>query len=231
MRPSFSLSCEPPLLVLRFDEPVETLGWPVVKPGFSSAREIVWLEVRNKDLPLHVDPVLLLKEKLAARRLDEAAAFMTSRDIRRHHVAQYCIGDVSATCVATVGLSNAERVGGRRLAEGREAFGTINTFVHVSAPLAPAAFIEAVSIATEARTAAIMEVNPPNDGLPFTGTGTDCIIVAAPKGGRPASCGGLHTDVGEAIGTAVYETILAGATEWIAETAPISAHQRTQGAR
>ncbi len=111
MRPPFGLSCEPPLLVVRFEAPVEIAGWPVLKPGFASTREIVWLEVRDGDLPIHVDAVAFLKEKLAAQGLDEAAAFMTSRDIRRHQIAQSRIGDVTATCVATVGLSNAERVG------------------------------------------------------------------------------------------------------------------------
>jgi adenosylcobinamide amidohydrolase len=227
MRLPFRLSCEPPLLVLRFEAPVEIAGWPVLKPGFASTREIVWLEVRDGDLPLHVDPVALLKEKLAERGLDEAAAFMTSRDIRRHQVAQSCIGDVAATCVATVGLSNAERVGVRRAAESREVFGTINTLVHVSTPLAPGAFFEAVSIVTQARTAAVMETSPVHEGLPVTGTGTDCIIVAAPKGDGRASCAGLHTDIGEAIGAAVYEAIFAGATQWWAETTPLLAIQRT----
>jgi adenosylcobinamide amidohydrolase len=226
MRPPFRLSCEPPLLVVRFDEPMQTLGWPVLKPGFASAREIVWLEVRDGDLRLDVDPVALLKEKLAAESLLDAAAFMTSRDIRRHEVKQCSVGAITATCVATVGLSNAESVGSRREAK-IQAFGTINTLVHVSSPLAQAAFIEAISIATQARTAAIMETSPAHQSPPVTGTGTDCIIVAAPKGGRPADCAGLHTDIGEAIGAAVYDAIFAGATQWWAETTPFPAAQKT----
>jgi adenosylcobinamide amidohydrolase len=50
---------------------------------------------------------------------------------------------------------------------------------------------------------------------PATGTGTDCIAVAAPAG----SCtyAGLHTDIGEAVGTAVYRATLAGARDWMDE--------------
>jgi len=150
---------------------------------------------------------------------------MTSRDICRHHIAQSRVGDAAASCVATVGISNAERVGLRREAK-MPAFGTINTLVHVSCPLAPGAFIEAVSIATEARTAAIMETSPAREDS-VTGTGTDCIIVAAPTGENPASCAGLHTDIGEAIGAAVYGAIFVGATQWWAETTPLPAVQRT----
>ncbi|WP_245300064.1 adenosylcobinamide amidohydrolase [Methylocystis bryophila] len=218
------------MLVVRFDEPMQTLGWPVLKPGFASAREIVWLEVHDGDLPIHVDAVAFLKEKLAAESLVEAAAFMTSRDIRRHYVKHCGVGAVAATCVATVGLSNAERVGSRRASKCRGAFGTINTLVHVSCPLALGAFIEAVSIAAQARTAAVMETSPVQQVRPVTGTGTDCIIIAAPKGGRPADCAGLHTDIGEAIGAAVYDAIFAGATQWWVEATPHPAVQRTRGA-
>lgn len=216
MRLPFGLALTPPLLVIRFDEPVDTLGWSLLNPGFASAREIVWLEVHDADLPIHVDPFVFLKEKLAASGFDEAVAFMTSRDIRRHQVAQSAIGEAIATCVSTVGLSNAERVGTRRKSHAH-AFGTINTLIHVSRPLSQGAFIEAVSIATEARTAAVMETCDRREATPITGTGTDCIIVAAPNGDRPESCVGLHTDLGEAIGAAVYDATFAGAMEWSAE--------------
>jgi adenosylcobinamide amidohydrolase len=217
MRLPFRLACQPPLLTVRFDEPVDTVGWSLLNPGFASGREIVWLEVHDGDLPIDVDPIAFLKEKLAANGLDEAAAFMTSRDIRRHHVTQSAIGEVIATCVTTVGLSNAERVGTRRRSHVH-AFGTINTLIHVSRPLSQGTFVEAVSIATQARTAAVMEACDRPEAAPVTGTGTDCIIVAAPKGDRPESCVGLHTDLGEAIGAAVYDATFAGATEWSAET-------------
>jgi len=218
LRRPFRLACEPPLLVVLFDEPVDTVGWSILKPGFVSVREIVWLEVHDGDLSIHVDPTAFLQEKLAGSGLNEAAAFMTSRDIRRHHVAQSIVVGVIATCLTTVGLSNAERVGSRRRSEAH-AFGTINTLVHVSRPLSPGAFIEAVSIAAQARTAAVMETGLQHEGATVTGTGTDCIILAAPRGGRPETCAGLHTDLGEAIGAAVYDATLAGAMEWAAEPA------------
>jgi adenosylcobinamide amidohydrolase len=41
-----------------------------------------------------------------------------------------------------------------------------------------------------------------------TGTGTDCIVVAAPTGTEPFA--GLHTEVGEAIGAAVYTAVAGG---------------------
>lgn len=212
----FELNCAPPLLVIRFEAPQKILGWSLTKPGFAATREIVWFEVRDGDLPLHIDPVAFLKQKLSASGFDDAAAFMTSRDIRRHHVAQSRVGAVIATCVATVGLSNGERVGARRR-PGPATIGTINMLVHVSRPLSADAFVEAISIATQARTAAILETSELREGPPVTGTGTDCIIVAAPHGDAQEHCAGLHTDLGQAIGAAAYNAIYEGAVTWSAD--------------
>lgn len=213
MQLPFKLESEPPLLIVRFQEPQNLLGWSITKPGFASAREIVWLEVRDDDLPLHIDPLAFLRQKLSSCDLADAAAFMTSRDIRRHHVAQSRVGGVVATCVTTVGLSNGERIGFRRK-ESVSTVGTINTLAHLSCSLSTGAFVEAVSIATEARTAAILETSHLREGPRVTGTGTDCIIIAAPKGEREESRAGLHTDLGQAIGSAVYEATYEGAEAW-----------------
>lgn len=214
----FILLCEPPLLIVRFDAPQQTLGWCMTHPGFSEARQFVWLEVRNKDLSPGVDPIALLRQNLRERDLADAAAFMTSRDIRRHHVAQSTVGAATATCVATVGLSNGECVGLRR-ARAADAFGTINTFAHVSKPLSAGAFVEAVSIVAEARTAAVIATSALRSGPPITGTGTDCIVVAAPSAGSPDFFAGLHTELGEALGAAVFAAVHEGASVWSAEVA------------
>lgn len=212
----FQLELRPPFLIVRFDAEQRILGWSLTKPGFSTARDVVWLEVRDADLGPHVDPVDFIRAKLSAQGLDDAAAFMTAREIARHHVAQSRIGRAVVTCVTTVGLTNGERVGERRQSHDCVA-GTINTLVHVSHALSPGAFVESVSIATQARTAAIMDTNKLRDTLAITGTGTDCIIVAAPEVGPPETCAGLHTELGEAIGAAVYDATYAGAAAWSVE--------------
>lgn len=212
----FRLELRPPFLIVRFDADHRTLGWSLTKPGFAATRAVVWLEVRDADLGPHVDPLDFMRTKLSSQGLDDAAAFMTAREIARHHVAQSRVGRADVACVTTVGLTNGERVGERRGAHDCVA-GTINTLVHVSHALAPGAFVEAISIATQARTAAIMETNKLRDGPTITGTGTDCIIVAAPEIGAPETCAGLHTELGEAIGAAVYDATHAGAVEWSEE--------------
>jgi len=209
--------CEQPWLIVHLPAPCMTLGWSLARPGFAETSTIAWLEVRNADLTPDVDPLALLRAKLAARGLDDAVAFMTARDVRRHHVARRRVDEVSAECVATVGLANGESVGSRRVFEALPS--TINTLVHVSQSMTQAAFIEALSIVAQARTAAILDTAHLRAGPRITGTGTDCIVVAAPLGPDPLACAGLHTAVGEAIGGAVYDAVRAGAEEWSAEQA------------
>jgi adenosylcobinamide amidohydrolase len=213
----FALTSDPPFLIVEFELAQRSLGWSPTAPGFVEARRIAWLEVCNADLTPEVDPIAVLREKFSARGLGDALAFMTSRDIRRFHVAQSTVGEATVTSVATVGLSNGEHVGKRARHGG--SVGTINVFAHVSKPLSVSAFVEAISIVAEARTAAIIATAGLRAGPLVTGTGTDCIVVAAPQGERLQPYAGLHTEIGQALGAAVYEVIREGATQWSADVA------------
>ncbi|AHB48482.1 hypothetical protein W911_08885 [Hyphomicrobium nitrativorans NL23] len=209
----FTIDCRPPFLVASFFEPHEMLSWSLTHPGKSIAREVAWIEVRNADLTVNTDPVALVKEKIAAEGLEDAIALMTSRNITRYHTAQSVVESDIATCLTTVGLSNGERVG-MRIAEPVRLPGTINTLVHVARPLSEAAFLETLSIATQARTAAIIDAHVQRAGVEVTGTGTDCIVIAAPRGEHRAPFAGLHTTLGEAVGKAVYTATAEGIKTW-----------------
>ncbi len=80
--------------------------------------------------------------------------------------------------------------------------------------MSDAALIETLSVATQARTAAVMDAQVIRAGAQVTGTGTDCIVVAAPLGDGAARFAGLHTAIGEAVGDAVYRAIREGAEVW-----------------
>jgi len=77
------------------------------------------------------------------------------------------------------------------------------------------ALIEAITLAAEARTAAVLDAGVTLPGGKATGTGTDCIAVAAPGGDTPFA--GKHTAAGHALGRAVYEATLQAVTEWADE--------------
>ena len=218
-RPGFCVN--PPWLDFDLGEPMQVLSWAVHRPGLVMARRIIWREVRNADLPQHLDVAGWLQGELAARDAMDAVTFLTSRAIRHHHVARVQSGLACATALATVGLSNAERIGSRVCRAGQE-WGTINIALHLDGGpdtgLNDAALIETLSIAAAARTSAVIEAGLDLPTGRATGTGTDCIAVAARPGLIPYA--GMHTDMGEAAGRAVHDAVRAGAREWMQQMHP-----------
>ena len=211
----FLVDCAPPFLAVRFFEPHRTLGWSLLHPGFATISDVVWVEVRDRDLPPEIDPRSFLQVRLAEAGMPNALAFMTSRNIERHHFGRRRVEEVEAFCLATIGLSNGERIGARKSAGGRT--GTVNILACLSRPLTDGALVEALSIAVQARTAAIIETRPPELGPAITGAGTDCIVIAATCKGVSLEYAGLHTAVGEAIGGAFYDAMREGAEAWNVE--------------
>ncbi len=86
--------------------------------------------------------------------------------------------------------------------------GTINLIILTNRTLSPAAMSGALISATEAKTAALedLDIRSSTSGLPATGTGTDNIIVLA-GAGEAASMSGGHTILGEMLTKAVYEAV------------------------
>lgn len=211
-----SVALSAPWLDFDLGSEMQVLSFAPHRPGAVTARRILWREVRNADLPEDLDARDWLAGELAARAAADAVCFLTSRDIGAHVLRAAESGTARATAVATVGLSNAERVG-TRLDRTGQSWGTINVAVRVDGGLAPEALLEAMTIAAEARTAAVIEVGLDLPTGRATGTGTDCLAIAAPRGG--AKYAGLHTATGEVVGRACYDAVLAGALDWMASVA------------
>ena len=96
---------------------------------------------------------------------------------------------------------------------GEQAYhGTINTMLFINRELTPAAMVNTVMTATEAKTAALQELDVNSrysQGL-ATGTGTDQIGVAAQlEKGVPLTSAGKHTVLGELIGKTVSGAVKA----------------------
>lgn len=200
----------PPWLVVDLGRVRRVLSFAPHRPGFRSARHILIRQVRDADLTPDLDAMGWLGAEMARIGHAGDVGMMTSRGLHHHRLAQ--AGPVA--CLATVGLGNAERVGRRRMVPS-SSYGTINIALLVEDGLTDAAMIEALSIVAQARTAAVIAAGIELPTGRATGTGTDCIAVACDAGGTAFA--GLHTALGEAIGAAVHDAVLAGALAWVAE--------------
>lgn len=187
----------------------QTLGWPVLGAPRGEASAVGWLKVRNQDLGPEVDPLDYARTRQQATPWPRAPVLMTSASLDRAVHTRHGRAEV----LATVGLSNGLRVDAAR--GERTGWGTINVLVALDAPLSEAGALETLCIAAQARTAAVMEsgaVLP--DGRVPTGTGTDCLMLAWPSVGDERWAG-LHTELGQYTGAAVYAAVHEGALAWL----------------
>ncbi|MCW4034296.1 MAG: adenosylcobinamide amidohydrolase [Candidatus Bathyarchaeota archaeon] len=152
---------------------------------------------------------------------DDLAMLSTGAHMDNLAVCEKSFKDLRVCCLATGGVGNALR-SGVDVAEWVEqdgkyvsTRGTINIFVLTNAALTDGAMARAIITATEAKTAALQDMDARSCVSPdvlATGTGTDNMIVVSGCWSKAplVSCGG-HTKVGELIGVAtkvaVAETI------------------------
>jgi len=204
------------LLVVRFAAVHRTLSWAVCGGGLGLTRAVVWRHVAPGELSPTADPETLLGASLKAHGLERAVGMMTARTLGTFDCVTKQADGVTARAVATVGLGNALAVGDP---PGPLRTGTINLLAELSHALDEGGLAEALGVATEARTAAVLDGRVPSrrSNELASGTGTDCIVVAAPEAGDPLRWVGKHTIAGSLLGAAVREAVGRGVRRWIAE--------------
>jgi adenosylcobinamide amidohydrolase len=194
-------------MIVRFDAPFRTLGWASWRGAFARARVVANHQVLINDRAATEAPRQHLRGVLRSLAIDPraAVAMMTGANVNRAAYASARRAALIAGAWCTAGCSNALRAGDRATFESTRP-GTINLIVALNEPLEDSAMAEAIQIATEARVLAVQEtgVMSTRSGRPATGTGTDCIVIAAPIGPRPHRHCGKHTLAGELIARAAH---------------------------
>lgn len=195
--------------------PHSTVGWTLIGGGRREARCVFWHQVSDADLRPDVDARLFFEERRKQWARDtQGVGFLTGCSLTEFVERRRRRGELSARCIATVGLRNALRIGDPTLTAAQTP-GTINIFLQISRPLSECASLEALSLVAEARTAAILDGNVQSSigNTIATGTGTDCIVVASPLrsvGDSELVYAGKHTELGHLIGSCVYDAVSQG---------------------
>lgn len=211
-------------LVVDFPKPYLTLSWAVLGGGKKLARSVVWLRVNGRDLEPGVDASEYLRSRMPDdRKGEDVVGLLTSAELDAYADIRKEYGDYEVRSIATVGLSNAVRIGDPPTAF--HGIGTINLLCVISRPLSYEAHLEALSLASEARTLAVIEsqIESSLSHRPATGTGTDCIVVAVPEaeaGAAGEKYAGKHTVLGHLIGQAVYEAARDAISRWRRSNTP-----------
>ncbi|MDB4983005.1 MAG: Adenosylcobinamide amidohydrolase [Myxococcales bacterium] len=208
------------MLVARFARRQRFSSWALVGGGAARGRAVAWCQVNDHELTPEIDACALLAERLAIAGVPDAVGLLTSSDVGRyvHHAATSA--GLDARCVVTVGLGNRLRAG-----DGpgpARPVGTINLLCALSRPLDERAMVEATALCAEARAVAVLEsgARSVRSGLPASGTGTDCQVIAAPEAAdddEPLTFVGKHTEAGALIGQIVLSAVTTGVRAWLDE--------------
>ena len=204
-------------LIVKFPEPQSVVSWAIVRGGQVIADTVASFQVDEAELIPPVDPVNFLKDELHRSGLSGAIGLMTSRQLDSYVDIEESYQGISVRAVVTAGLANALRAGDPPGTSGK--IGTINVVCHVSVPLSEEAMLESMALAVEARTVAVLEsgVTSRQTHLPATGTGTDCLVIAAPVSKCGIKYAGKHTAIGHLIGSTVLKATERGVAIWKCE--------------
>lgn len=125
-------------------------------------------------------------------------------------------GNLWVECFCTVGVANAVRAGELPSADSQlfRPVGTINIIMVTNAYLTASAMVGAVQVATESKTAVLLEraIRSSVSTAIATGTGTDAVVVACGlrAEGPVLRYSGTHTELGAMIGRVVRSGVLSG---------------------
>ena len=201
-------------LVVRLDQPHHSLSWAITEGGRTTTQNVVWLKVEGKDLAPPVKADEFLRSALRKEGLYPAVGLLTSAYLTNAVIHRAKENGVEATTIATVGMGNALRVGDP--GHDFDSVGTINLCCRVSVGLDASGQLEALSMITEAKTAAVLDsgIRSKKSGQPATGTGTDYPVILSPISDRSLTYAGKHTSLGAVIGKSVYHAVTMGIDAW-----------------
>jgi len=212
-------------LVVDLGFPQRCLSSAVLGGGLGWVR--TWINAQVRHGYSRTDPRRHLQE--IARDLaagEPVVGMLTAACVDRYQIA----GSGSAWAVATVGglLTHGLAAGAAPMEEpgtsvprvSTDLVGTINILALVDRPLTDEALAGALITVVEAKARALATARIPAIGAEgyATGTPTDSVCVACPPG-ENVCFAGPATPVGNDLGRAVYEAVLAGALDEVARSA------------
>ncbi len=220
----------PMLLHVESAEPLSCLSSAVWGGGMLQARHILNLGVPSDyRCGNHLAD---LQEAAQARGIaDPFIGLLTAAHIADAQVVVERDESAAVAAIVTLGMSH-PTAAGVSIAAQSVGPGTINTIVLVDGRLSPAAHVNALITATEAKSLVMAEgsVRTPEGHL-ASGTGTDALVVACTERGLYFEYGGPVSRIGALIGRAVRAATLNALFVWharqqAANSSPAPSHSR-----
>jgi iron complex transport system ATP-binding protein len=185
--------------------------------GLKKTKVIVNTQVTDEygDRHLHDDPEAFVMQSFKKLGLDEEfVGMVTYAIVEDFALVSKRDGDVAVSVIATAGCTHAESAGESIELEKIE--GTINIIILIDGNPSESCLVSTMITATEAKTAALRELDVRSrySGDEATGTITDAMVVAETGRGPAVVYGGPASKIGQLVGyctrKAVKEAVMKG---------------------
>jgi iron complex transport system ATP-binding protein len=206
-------------LIVSSVQPLRVLGSAVLGGELRQVRYIVNHSV-DKDYSCN-DPEQDLRQVIKGMELGpDVIGMMTAVKIEDTVLSVGTLRDLTVAAICTAGVGNPGVAGlpGRKSQSSYQP-GTINIIMLIDGDLSPAAMVNAVITATEAKVRALYNAKVSSaEGELVTGTTTDAIVVACTGRGNLMRYAGTATNLGFLIGKTVHQAVLQGVKTYFAWT-------------
>ncbi|MCW4005155.1 MAG: adenosylcobinamide amidohydrolase [Candidatus Bathyarchaeota archaeon] len=160
------------------------------------------------DSHLHLDPEAFILQAVKKLGLNDAfMGMITFAMVKDFVVASKTSGDLGVSVIATAGCTHAESSG--ETITFQETTGTINIMVIIDGNPVDSGLVGTIITATEAKTAALQELDLRSrySGQTATGTVTDAMVVAKTGRGERLDYGGPASDLGQLVGCCTRKAV------------------------
>ncbi len=205
--PGIHLSIRKQIMILQSQEPLTTLSSSLVGGGFGKCRSIFNYHVDKNYRHPHPDQDL---DQIAAdwELPTPYIGMMTAASLEEAQISIQEADPLLVAAIVTAGLGNSTSAGCSRPASHPPPPGTINLILLINHLLSPAAMVNAVITATEAKTDLLQQNNiRTSGGEPATGTSTDAVVIAAVDQHPVIQFAGPATVTGWCIGKSVRQAL------------------------
>lgn len=205
------------VLAVFSDVLLKTVSSAIHNGGSAETRAIVNAQVTEEygDKLLHEDPKAFVLQSAGKLRLTEDfVGMVTFAAVKDFALSSKREDDLGVSVVATAGCTHAESAGEK--IEVQKIEGTVNIIVLIDGNPTDGCLTSAIITATEAKTAALRELDLRSrySGDEATGTITDAMVVAATGKGAPIVYSGPASKLGQLVGfctrKAVREAVMKG---------------------
>ncbi len=185
------------------EKPLTTISSAIHNGGYTKTNVIVNTQVTDEygDVNLHDDPEAFIVKTYNKLGLNEDfVGMVTYAMVKDYELVSKSNHEANVTVIATAGCTHAESSG--ELIEFKPIEGTINIIVLIEGNPTDSCLASTIITATEAKTAALRELDLRSrwSGDEATGTITDAIVVAKTGQGPTVVYGGPASTLGQLVG-------------------------------